>query len=134
MRSAMQRKSLQFEFVDYIPEAPTDGVLYISAKYATAVHRCCCGCGVEVATPLSPSDWQLLFDGVSVSLSPSIGNWSLPCRSHYWIERNRVVWAKRWSQKKIDSARIKDAKDLSERLSQDDAETKKQRKRWFANP
>ena len=32
-------------------------------------------------------------DNGTVSLRPSIGNWQLPCRSHYFIVRNRVVWA-----------------------------------------
>ena len=33
-----------------------------------------------------------MFDGRTISLNPSIGNWSYPCRSHYWIKGNRVVW------------------------------------------
>ncbi|MFC4855982.1 DUF6527 family protein [Actinophytocola glycyrrhizae] len=29
------------------------------------------------------------FNGETVSLSPSIGNWSFPCRSHYYsLERS----------------------------------------------
>jgi hypothetical protein len=48
--------------------------------------KCCCGCGHEVVTPFSPTDWKLTFDCVSVSLYPSIGNWSPPCRAHYFIE------------------------------------------------
>jgi len=28
-----------------------------------------------------------------VSLAPSIGNWSFPCNSHYWITGNEVRWA-----------------------------------------
>ncbi|WP_417924835.1 DUF6527 family protein [Collimonas pratensis] len=27
-------------------------------------------------------DWSLTYDGKTVSLDPSIGNWSLPCRAH----------------------------------------------------
>lgn len=88
-------------FVEYIPQNLEDGVLYISTKYATAVHKCCCGCGSEVVTPLSPKDWYLVFDGRSVSLYPSIGNWSLACRSHYWIKNSEVVWARKWSDKEI---------------------------------
>jgi Family of unknown function (DUF6527) len=34
-----------------------------------------------------------IFDGRSISLDPSIGNWGFQCRSHYWIKNNRVVWA-----------------------------------------
>jgi hypothetical protein len=43
-----------------------------------------------MSSPLSPTDWKLTFDGVSVSLHPSDGNWSFPCRSHYRIEYNRA--------------------------------------------
>ena len=86
--------SLRHEFVTYIPDTLEDGVLYVSIRYATVVHRCCCGCGNEVVTPLDPSDWEMMFDGKSISLSPSIGNWSLACQSHYWISRNKVRWAR----------------------------------------
>ena len=90
--------SLQHEFVDYIPDTLYDGVLYVSVPFATVVHRCCCGCGNEVVTPLDPSDWEMTFDGRSVSLSPSIGNWGLACQSHYWISRNQVRWFPRFSR------------------------------------
>ena len=87
--------TLQHEFIHLIPDALDDGVLYVSIPYATVIHKCCCGCGNEVATPLDPSDWEMVFDGKSISLSPSIGNWSLPCQSHYWIDRNHVRWIRR---------------------------------------
>lgn len=84
---------LLHEFVTTVPDDLEGGVLYVSMPYATAIHLCACGCGNQVVTPLSPSGWQLVFDGVSVTLHPSIGNWRLPCRSHYWIRRNNVRWA-----------------------------------------
>lgn len=89
------------EFVEFIPEQLDDGVLYISTTYATVSHKCACGCGHEVVTPLGPTDWSLVFDGVSVSLDPSIGNWSFDCRSHYWVKKNRINWAKKWSEERI---------------------------------
>lgn len=95
-------------FVEFIPDELSQGELYITVAYATAVHRCCCGCGREVVTPLSPTDWRLVFDGVSVSLEPSIGNWAFPCRSHYWVRRNRVVWAEAWSDARVALAREAD--------------------------
>jgi hypothetical protein len=96
------------EFVDYIPDALKEGTVYVCVPFATAVHKCCCGCGNEVVTPLSPTDWKLIFDGQSISLDPSVGNWSFPCQSHYWIRRNKVVWARRWSQKEIEVGRAHD--------------------------
>lgn len=101
--------SLKHEFVEYIPDDLEDRTIYISIAFATVAHKCCCGCGSEVITPLSPTDWQLIFDGKSISLYPSIGNWNFACRSHYWIERNMVKWAPRWSQEKINAGRAHDA-------------------------
>jgi len=98
-------KALTQEFVEFIPVVIEEGKLYVSIEYATAVHKCCCGCGKEVVTPLSPTDWKLIFDGKTVSLDPSIGNWSFPCRSHYWVRNNRTLWAEDWSQSLIDANR-----------------------------
>lgn len=100
---------LTHEFVEYIPNDLKDGTIYVSIDYATASHKCCCGCGREVVTPLSPTDWTLMFNGESISLDPSIGNWSFPCRSHYWIKYNKVKWSHRWSQEKIDAGRAYDS-------------------------
>ena len=90
----IRHTSLAHEFVEYIPSELADGVLYISIPYRTAVHRCACGCGNKVVTPISPADWQLFYDGDTVSLTPSIGNWGFPCRSHYWINAGRIRWAR----------------------------------------
>lgn len=92
---------LQHRFVDLIPADLEPGVLYITMEYATAVHSCACGCGGRVVTPFTPTDWQILFDGETVSLSPSIGNWSFDCQSHYWIRRNQIDWAPHWSAARI---------------------------------
>lgn len=96
------------EFVDAIPAKIEQGKLYISMEFATSVHSCACGCGMEVVTPFSPTDWKLAFDGVSISLSPSIGNWSFPCRSHYWIRNNQVQWAGEWTAEEIAAGRASD--------------------------
>jgi hypothetical protein len=97
--------TLTHKFVEFVPESPAPNILYISIPYATAVHRCCCGCGLEVVTPFSPADWKLIFDGKTVSLEPSIGNWGFLCQSHYWIRKNQVCWADKWSETKIDTVR-----------------------------
>jgi hypothetical protein len=72
------------------------------------VHLCLCGCGERVVTPLSLTDWRLIFDGETVSLNPSVGNWSFDCQSHYVIKRNRVIWAPAWSRAKIETGRGRD--------------------------
>ncbi len=98
-------------FVEHIPEKLEAGVLYVSLEYDTVVHSCACGCGNEVVTPLSPAEWSVNYDGRSISLSPSIGNWEFPCRSHYWIRRGKVDWAARWSNERIASVQEKDRVD-----------------------
>jgi len=97
---------LALRFVEFIPEIIEEGVLYVSMEHATAIHKCCCGCGNEVVTPLSPTDWTLVYDGMTITLAPSIGNWGFPCQSHYWIRGNSVIWARRWSRKRIEAARL----------------------------
>jgi Family of unknown function (DUF6527) len=99
---------LKHEFVDFIPDELEQGTIYVSIRFATASHLCCCGCGNKVVTPIRPTDWKLIFDGKTISLDPSIGNWSLACQSHYWIRNNRVKWARRWSQKEIETERAHD--------------------------
>lgn len=99
---------LAHEFVKAIPDELEERTLYVSVDYATVVHKCCCGCGREVVTPLTPTDWTLIYDGVSISLNPSIGNWSFECRSHYWISKSTVKWARQWSRSRIDAGRAQD--------------------------
>ena len=100
--------TMTHEFVEFVPDVLEDGILYVSMNYATVSHRCCCGCGTEVVTPLSPTDWSLIYDGKSVSLDPSIGNWSFACQSHYWIRNGSVRWANRWSRAEIAAGRAAD--------------------------
>jgi hypothetical protein len=108
----MQVSALEHRFVEYVPAALDVGVVYVSTTYATVVHLCACGCGTKVVTPLSPAEWTVSFDGESISLSPSIGNWEFPCRSHYWIRRNKIQWAAPWTQEEVDAARSRDVADL----------------------
>ena len=101
-------KNLSYRFVKHIPCNMQEGTIYVSMEFSTAIHKCCCGCGQEVVTPFSPTDWQLLFDGKSISLNPSIGSWSFHCKSHYWIRHNKIIWAPRWSRKRIYLCRLYD--------------------------
>ncbi len=99
---------LKHEFVEFIPDDLEQGTIYISIRFATASHLCVCGCGNKVVTPIRPTDWKLIFDGKTISLDPSIGNWSMPCQSHYWIRNDRVRWAPKWSRKQIERGRAHD--------------------------
>lgn len=96
---------LEHKFVEYMPSVIEEGIIYISVEYCTASHKCVCGCGNRIVTPLTPINWQLIFDGETISLEPSIGNWSYPCESHYWITNNEIVWSTKWSKKRIERSR-----------------------------
>jgi hypothetical protein len=104
----MRQTNLFHQFVEFIPERLDEGVLYVSQRYGTAAHKCCCGCGEEVITPLTPTDWSLRIEGNVATLHPSVGNWSFACRSHYWIRRGKVIWAGQISQQQIERGRVID--------------------------
>lgn len=100
--------TIQHKFVEFIPDLIEEKTLYISIEYCSIVHNCMCGCGNEVVTPLSPTDWELCFDGKTVSLSPSIGNWNFNCKSHYFITRSKIRHARSWDNLEIEEGRKKD--------------------------
>src|SRR3546814_8368885 len=101
-------RRLRHAFVKTMPPRLEEGVLYVSLEHTVIMHLCACGCGNEVALPLSPTDWRLTYDGQSISVRPSIGSWSLPCRSHYFIDGGRVVWAGDWTDAEIAHGRALD--------------------------
>jgi hypothetical protein len=103
-----KRRAIRHEFVEFIPETLEEGVLYISIPYATTTHLCACGCGNKVVLPLHPTHWKVTSDGETVSMSPSVGNWSFACLSHYWIDHDRIRWAAKWSREKVEAGREKD--------------------------
>lgn len=118
----MAIKNISHKFVGAIPEHIEEGVLYLAMDYATAIHKCACGCGREVVTPLSPTDWKMTYDGVSVSLSPSIGNWSFPCRSHYWIKHSNIRWAGDMTDEQIAAGRQQDRRSKNRYFNTTEAE------------
>lgn len=81
-------------FVDHIPEEMEDGKVYISEKYHVAVHRCLCGCGEQTVMPFYtnpniPPTWSMIKENNgTVSFTPSVGNYQLPCSSHYIMTKN----------------------------------------------
>jgi hypothetical protein len=85
---------LRPEFVEFVPENLEQGVLYVSMEYETAVHLCACGCGAKTVTPFGSwqDSWSLTNDQGLVTLSPSISNYQMACKAHYFIEANRVRW------------------------------------------
>lgn len=103
-----QINALTPRFVEFIPKQLEPAVLYISIEYTTTAHACACGCGERVVLPLRPTDWKLIFDGQSITMRPSVGNWGFPCRSHYLITGNQIEWASDWSAEQIRAGRRRD--------------------------
>lgn len=104
----MRLQRVQHQFVEFVPEKLEPGKLYVSLEYNTANHLCACGCGSEVVTILGPTDSSITYNGRGVSISTSIGNSNFPCKSHYWIEDNRVLWESRMTPQLTALSRARD--------------------------
>ena len=94
--------------VEFIPKSLETGILYVSERFKVAAHMCPCGCGSKIVTPLGPSEWSFSEKNEKPTLSPSIGNWQIPCRSHYWIREGEIEWSYQWSEEKIEAGRKRD--------------------------
>lgn len=129
----MKISNIKPEYVDRIPKVLSEGVLYISEKYSTAAHSCCCGCGNKIVTPLKPGRWSLKKKGIKLSLSPSIGNWSLACQSHYWIEDNAIRWSVQFTESQIHANRVRDkfALEVAHTQRQKQEQTPMKQGRWW---
>lgn len=103
------------KFVEMVPETLEPGLLYVSLEHGSMVHLCACECGSEVVLPLTPVDWRLTYNGEDISLSSSVGSWSLACRSHYILDRGRVRWAGDWTEKEIEAGRRRDQRRKDQR-------------------
>ena len=79
-------------FVEQFPDDFESGILYVSMQYAICGHLCACGCGERVITPLSPTQWKLVYNGEAITLYPSIGNYAFACQSHYFLTNGKIVW------------------------------------------
>lgn len=96
---------IRLEKVHYMPKQLAPGILYVSDEFGTAAHLCACGCGAKIRTPLGPTEWAIKEHAAGPSLWPSVGNWQLPCKSHYVIAEGEVVWAPRWSDAQVRAGR-----------------------------
>jgi hypothetical protein len=79
-------------FVELMPDVLEEGKVYISKKYSVAIHLCLCGCGEKTVMPFGDDDpgwWKLVEEGDGkISFVGSVGNYQMPCKSHYVIQRN----------------------------------------------
>lgn len=96
----MRLTELQPIFVEYVPEVLEAGKLYISNEFETTVHLCACGwCNVKTVLPFGRWNeieggvaWTLTQENGEVTLEPSIGCYQHPCKSHYYIRKNKIDW------------------------------------------
>ncbi len=87
--------------VQYLPKELNEGFLYVSKEFGVAGHLCPCGCKNKIITPLDPTEWSFKEISGKPTLFPSIGNWQLPCKSHYWIVEGTIEWSNQWSKEQI---------------------------------
>ena len=92
MGNEIKVNEFEIQSVRRIPHKLERGVLYVCLDCQVAVHLCACGCGEKTVTPLGLHGWSLNYKDGKLSLNPSIGNFNIPCRSHYYISENKVLW------------------------------------------
>jgi len=97
--------TFRLQRVHYMPKELEEGVLYASEEFGAAAHLCACGCGSKIRTPLGPTEWSLVETPDGPTLSPSVGNWQKPCRSHYVIHGGEVHWAADWTDAQVRTGR-----------------------------
>lgn len=99
---------IHLKFVEFMPKCLETEILYVSERFKVAAHMCPCGCGNKIVTPLGPSEWSFSEKKGRPTLSPSIGNWQIPCKSHYWIRGGEIEWSYQWSEERIEAGRKRD--------------------------
>ena len=81
--------------IEYIKDLVLDcskmeqGVLYFDKEHGLSFHLCACGCG-DLVMLKHPEKWKL--DENTITISPSIGRMTTPCKSHYFIRNGQVQW------------------------------------------
>ena len=101
----MKTEHFALQSVRYMPKLLEPGILYVSEEFHAAAHLFACGCGQKVRTPLGPTEWTVRAASRGPTLRPSVGNWQLPCKSHYLITNGSVQWSNQWTDKQIHSGR-----------------------------
>ena len=98
----MKTTELKPVYLQFLPpqNAMQEGILYISKRFQVAKHLCACGCMSDTVTPfehqgetMTLPGWKFTDNDGLVTLSPSIGNAQFPCKSHYWIQNNKIIQA-----------------------------------------
>ncbi len=96
------KDKIELQHVELMPKELEGGILYVSIRFQVATHLCPCGCRTKIVTPIGPADWKFSERNGLPSLDPSIGNWQIPCQSHYWITDGEIRWSHPWTKKQIE--------------------------------
>lgn len=99
---------IKLKEVEFIPKMLDVGILYVSERFNVAAHLCPCGCQTKIVTPLGSCEWSFKKDKGGPTLRPSIGNWQIPCQSHYLITDGMIEWSDLWTNEQIENGRKKD--------------------------
>lgn len=89
--------------VERLPQEPLESILYVSQEHEITMHLCACGCGHKVVTFLGDGH-QVYGDNEFPTVLPSIGVWDAKCRSHYFIDSGKILWANKFSEAEIASS------------------------------
>jgi hypothetical protein len=83
----LKQVQVTVEYVTLMPDYETskENVIYVSILYSCAIHKCLCGCGAKTVTPLTKGEWTLTENDKGVTMTPSIYNRGMDCKSHYII-------------------------------------------------
>lgn len=129
--------NIQLNQVEFIPKVLEEGKLYMSERFKVAAHICPCGCGTKIVTPISPCEWSISVENGKPTLEPSIGNWQIPCKSHYWIDNGQIRWSDLWTDEEIEAGRNKEKVSLElyfqEKANFKKASFWKRVKKWIQN-
>lgn len=93
----IKKVPITHEFVKFMPDYENfeEGKIYISKEFKVAIHRCLCGCGEKTVMPIDAiingkdHGWKLIEENNgTISFTPSVGNYQIPCKSHYIITKS----------------------------------------------
>ena len=80
---------------------------------------------------IGPAKWQLsTTSNGRITLYPSVGNWKYACKSHYWIEKNRVIDAGQMEEYEIEAVQRRDRRDRKRYIAKANAKSEQERSVW----
>jgi len=89
----IRKESVTPVYTDTLPNVSImdEGIIYISIEFGVTGHRCLCGCGELTILPINnvidgkDHGWKMTDKDGKLTFTPSVGNFQIPCKSHYII-------------------------------------------------